>query len=135
MRPSLIVPPAAQADFSLASISCKSEATGSIPVMTVTVLPLPNPFDELAAEYDAWFESECGRAVFAQEVECLRRIMSPATGGGLEVGVGTGRFAAALGVTEGIVSEAGFVAMAFTKARIRAECGPNCRSQSAPQAR
>ena len=61
-----------------------------------------NPFDERAAEYDAWFESECGRAVFAQELECLRRVMLPATGRWLEVGVGTGRFAAALGVAEGI---------------------------------
>lgn len=61
-----------------------------------------SPFDALAAEYDAWFESERGRAVFAQEVECLRRLMSPTIGRWLEVGVGTGRFAAALGVAEGI---------------------------------
>lgn len=60
-----------------------------------------NPFDEVAAEYDAWFESESGRAIFALEVECLRKVMPASTGRWLEVGVGTGRFAAALAVTDG----------------------------------
>ncbi len=60
------------------------------------------PFEMRAAEYDAWFDSESGRIVFAREVACLRKVMSPPTGQWLEVGVGTGRFAAALGVMDGI---------------------------------
>jgi len=62
----------------------------------------PNPFDQVIAKYDAWFDSESGRGIFEQEVECLRRVMSPETGRWLEVGVGTGRFAVALGVSEGV---------------------------------
>jgi len=40
MLVSLIVPPAAQADFNCDRMSSKFDATGSSPVMTVTVLPL-----------------------------------------------------------------------------------------------
>jgi SAM-dependent methyltransferase len=61
-----------------------------------------NPFDDAAMRYDAWFDSGDGRTVFAVEVDCLRKVMSPPTGRWLEVGVGTGRFAATLGVAEGI---------------------------------
>lgn len=60
------------------------------------------PFETRATEYDAWFDSESGGIVFAREVACLRKVMSPPTGRWLEVGVGTGRFAAALGLTDGI---------------------------------
>lgn len=62
----------------------------------------PNPFDETAASYDAWFDSEKGRLIFDREVDCLRLVMLPISGRWLEVGVGTGRFAVALGVTDGI---------------------------------
>ncbi|MBN2562605.1 MAG: methyltransferase domain-containing protein [Phycisphaerae bacterium] len=62
----------------------------------------PDPFDDLAAEYDAWFDSDDGRIIFAQEVACLRELMGPTTGRWLEVSVGTGRFAVALGVGEGV---------------------------------
>jgi len=61
-----------------------------------------NPFDNVAGEYDAWFDSDDGRIIFAQEVACLRELMGPTTGRWLEVGVGTGRFAVALGVGEGV---------------------------------
>lgn len=68
----------------------------------VSDMSRPNPFDELVTPYDAWFESEDGRIVFEREVGCLLEVMSPLTGRWLEVGVGTGRFAAALGVTDGV---------------------------------
>lgn len=61
-----------------------------------------NPFDEAAEQYDAWFDSEEGRTIFALEVNCLRSVMSSATGRWLELGVGTGRFAVALGIAEGV---------------------------------
>ncbi len=64
---------------------------------------MANPFDTLADRYDAWFESERGRPIFAAEVECLRRLLPPAPGvHRLEVGVGTGRFAQALEISDGV---------------------------------
>lgn len=60
------------------------------------------PFDRLAAWYDAWFDSPDGRVIFETEIACLRDLMSGAGGRWLEVGVGTGRFAQALGVKEGV---------------------------------
>jgi len=60
------------------------------------------PFDRLAARYDAWFDSAEGRPIFDTEVACLADLMSPRSGRWLEVGVGTGRFAQALGVEEGV---------------------------------
>lgn len=60
------------------------------------------PFDELAARYDAWFESPDGRPIFDAEIACLKDLMPADLGRWLEVGVGTGRFAQALGVKEGV---------------------------------
>ncbi|MFO7904625.1 MAG: class I SAM-dependent methyltransferase [Planctomycetota bacterium] len=70
------------------------------------------PFDEVAAHYDAWFDSEKGRTIFEREVDCLRSLMASTPGRWLEVGVGTGRFAAALGVAEGVDPSASMRALA-----------------------
>jgi len=59
-------------------------------------------FDREAARYDAWFDSERGRVIFASEVACLRRLCPDLRRPWLEVGVGTGRFAKALGVDIGV---------------------------------
>ena len=61
-----------------------------------------SPFDELAQRYDAWFESPEGAAIFAVEVECVRGLLQGVPRPWLEVGVGTGRFAQALGIDEGL---------------------------------
>jgi len=58
-------------------------------------------FDELAQEYDAWFDGE-GKVVFATEVRALQEILPPLPRPWLEVGVGSGRFAQALGIETGI---------------------------------
>ena len=58
-------------------------------------------FQRHAARYDAWFESDRGRALFASEVRCLRRLSNGLPRPWLEVGVGTGRFAQALAVDVG----------------------------------
>lgn len=60
------------------------------------------PFERLADKYDAWFDGEEGRRIFRVEVECIRRLLSGISRPWLEIGVGTGRFAAALGIDEGI---------------------------------
>jgi len=59
-------------------------------------------FDREAAKYDAWFDSGRGRVIFASEVTCLRRLCPGLRRPWLEVGVGTGRFAEALGVDVGV---------------------------------
>ncbi len=63
---------------------------------------MANPFDRVAARYDAWYDSPEGRSVFEQEVEALLLVKGRQPGRWLEAGVGTGRFAAAFGVAEGV---------------------------------
>ena len=59
-------------------------------------------FEELATRYDAWYDSAPGRRLFALELACLRPLVPPGPGPRLEVGVGSGRFAAALGLEVGL---------------------------------
>ena len=58
-------------------------------------------FDSLAAEYDAWFDEE-GKLIFAIEVRAFQEVLSLLPGPWLEVGVGSGRFAQALGIETGV---------------------------------
>ena len=60
-----------------------------------------NPFDSLASAYDAWFEEE-GKLVFPTEVQALRELLTLLSRPWLEVGVGSGRFAQALGIEVGL---------------------------------
>lgn len=57
------------------------------------------PFEERAAEYDGWFEESL---LFAIERAALQELHTPLPGPKLEVGVGPGRFAEALGVEFGM---------------------------------
>ncbi|MFC1956818.1 class I SAM-dependent methyltransferase [Chloroflexota bacterium] len=70
-----------------------------------------SPFDSLAVEYDAWFEKE-GKAIFAIEVQALQSVLPLLTKPWLEVGVGSGRFAQALGIETGIDPSARLLALA-----------------------
>ena len=56
-------------------------------------------FDRHYKRYDAWYDKY--RFAFLSEVKAVKKIM-PRAGKGLEIGVGTGRFAAALGITAGV---------------------------------
>ena len=58
-------------------------------------------FEDNAEDYDAWFESDKGQTLFALELQCLKTI-KPSGGQWLEIGVGSGRFAAALNIEHGI---------------------------------
>jgi len=58
-------------------------------------------FDSLSWVYDAWFEEE-GRLIFASEVEALRPTLPLLPKPWIEVGVGSGRFAQALGIDIGL---------------------------------
>jgi ubiquinone/menaquinone biosynthesis C-methylase UbiE len=57
------------------------------------------PFDNYTAEYEDWFTKN--RAAYESELEAVRRLL-PEGDSGIEVGVGTGKFAVPLGITLGI---------------------------------
>jgi SAM-dependent methyltransferase len=58
-------------------------------------------FDSLAWAYDAWFEQE-GKLIFALEVEALKQVLPLLPKPWIEVGIGSGRFAQALGIDIGL---------------------------------
>ena len=60
-----------------------------------------SPFDDLALEYDAWFDRE-GRPLFAIEVRAFQELLPSLPKPWLEIGVGSGRFAQALGIETGV---------------------------------
>ncbi|MFN4182933.1 MAG: class I SAM-dependent methyltransferase [bacterium] len=59
-------------------------------------------FEEHRDRYDEWFEKTPGREIFAIELEALRQEAKKFPHPWLEVGVGTGRFAQALGIEYGV---------------------------------
>ncbi|MBN3039768.1 MAG: class I SAM-dependent methyltransferase [Candidatus Omnitrophica bacterium] len=58
-------------------------------------------FDRYYSKYDSWYERN--RFAYLSEIEALKKVI-PKQGRGLEIGVGTGRFASALGITMGVDS-------------------------------
>ncbi|MBD3380018.1 MAG: methyltransferase domain-containing protein [Candidatus Omnitrophica bacterium] len=58
-----------------------------------------NIFRHRSAEYDAWYEKN--RQAYLSELEAVKRLF-PSGGRGLEIGVGSGRFAGPLGISEGV---------------------------------
>lgn len=59
-------------------------------------------FDRLVERYDAWYDSATGRAALAEELDALRPLVAGLRHPWLEVGVGTGRMAEALGIDIGL---------------------------------
>lgn len=62
--------------------------------------PSADTFDHLAADYDAWYDRHA--LEFAAELDAVRPLLDGVDGAGLEIGVGTGRFAATLGIGFGL---------------------------------
>jgi len=60
-----------------------------------------SPFNELALEYDAWFDNE-GRFTFDIEVPAFAGLLPVLPQPWLEIGVGSGRFAQAIGIATGL---------------------------------
>ena len=58
-----------------------------------------NSFDRYTKRYDAWYDKN--KYAFLSEIEAVKKFI-PKRGKGLEIGVGTGRFAAALEIEYGI---------------------------------
>lgn len=68
-------------------------------------------FDSLASDYDAWFDGE-GKSVFATEIQAFRSVLDLLPKPWLEIGVGSGRFAQALGIETGLDPSLKLVEMA-----------------------
>ncbi len=81
--------------------------------MSSTVL-----FRRLAGQYDAWYDQPAGRVLFASELACLRPLLAGLGPPQLEVGAGSGRFAAALGIDVGLDPAAAPLALARAR-RVR----------------
>ncbi len=62
-------------------------------------MPHTKPFDEHAKDYEQWFEDN--KHAYLSELAALKLAL-PDPGHGLEVGIGTGRFAEPLGITIGV---------------------------------
>ena len=62
-------------------------------------MPKISPFEKYSAQYEEWFENN--RWVYEAELRAVKS-MIPAGGYGVEVGVGTGRFAEPLGIKTGV---------------------------------
>jgi SAM-dependent methyltransferase len=62
-------------------------------------MPKISPFEKYAGQYEEWFEKN--RWVYEAELRAVKD-MIPAGGHGVEVGVGTGRFAEPLGIKIGV---------------------------------
>lgn len=60
-----------------------------------------NIFNNLVKEYDEWYEKSFGSSAYRLEAKCLKELIGE-FGLGLEVGVGTGRFASPLGIKVGL---------------------------------
>ena len=60
-----------------------------------------SPFDDLASAYNAWFDEE-GKLIFAIEVPAFHEVLPSLPKPWLEIGVGSGRFAQALGIETGV---------------------------------
>lgn len=67
------------------------------------------PFQEHSDQYEAWFEQY--PFVYQSEVEAVRALL-PQNKNGIEIGVGSGRFAAPLGITAGVDPSATMRALA-----------------------
>jgi len=62
-------------------------------------MPKVEPFEEYASQYEDWFERN--KFVYESELAAIREQL-PERGKGMEIGVGSGRFAAPLGIKLGI---------------------------------
>ncbi len=75
------------------------------------VLP---PFVDLASQYDQWFDKE-GSLIFLSEMRALAGIAPELPKPWLEIGVGSGRFAQALGIEAGVDPSIKMVELARTR--------------------
>jgi ubiquinone/menaquinone biosynthesis C-methylase UbiE len=75
-------------------------------------MPKIDPYESRASDYDRWFERH--PHVYEAELEAVRRLV-PSAGKGVEIGVGTGRFAHPLRVTFGVDPSPAMMKIAATR--------------------
>ncbi|HOJ51670.1 MAG TPA: methyltransferase domain-containing protein [Syntrophales bacterium] len=63
-------------------------------------MPKIEPFEKYSDEYDEWFRNNAD--LYESELETIRQLMPPSGAEGIEVGVGSGKFAAPLGIKIGV---------------------------------
>lgn len=63
-------------------------------------MPKTDPFEKYSDAYDEWFEKN--RDVYHAELEVIRQLIPSSGTNGVEVGVGSGKFAAPLGIKIGV---------------------------------
>jgi ubiquinone/menaquinone biosynthesis C-methylase UbiE len=63
-------------------------------------MPKIKPFEKYSKEYDKWFDNHID--LYAAELEAIRQLIPPPGAEGMEVGVGSGKFAAPLGIKIGV---------------------------------
>jgi ubiquinone/menaquinone biosynthesis C-methylase UbiE len=63
-------------------------------------LPKIEPFEKYSNEYDKWFDNHID--FYAAELDAIRQLIPPPGAEGLEVGVGSGKFAVPLGIKIGV---------------------------------
>ena len=63
-------------------------------------MPKIRPFEKYSDAYDEWFEEN--RDLYEVELETISQLIPPAGAEGLEVGVGSGKFAGPLGIKIGV---------------------------------
>jgi SAM-dependent methyltransferase len=63
-------------------------------------MPKTEPFEKYSNEYDAWFKKNV--ELYEAELEAIRQLIPPAGAEGMEVGVGSGKFAAPLDIKIGV---------------------------------
>ncbi|MEW5826156.1 MAG: class I SAM-dependent methyltransferase [Candidatus Bipolaricaulota bacterium] len=72
-----------------------------------------NPFETRARDYDAWYDENPDH--FGAEIEAVRALLPPRRGPWIEIGAGTGRFAAALKIDLGIEPSAAMGRLAVAR--------------------
>ncbi len=73
---------------------------------------MKNIFDQYYQKYDAWYSRN--KFTYLSELEALKKVI-PQEGKGLEIGVGTGRFASPLGIKYGIDPSRNMIKIARTR--------------------
>jgi SAM-dependent methyltransferase len=63
-------------------------------------MPRTEPFEQYSEEYDEWFEKNAD--LYQAELEAVRRLIPSPESEGMEVGVGSGKFAGPLGIRIGV---------------------------------
>ncbi len=102
------------------SILCKDlrDWSGEIPHQCATIVEyaakmlekdIISPFEEHCIAYDAWFDRHPNK--YASELIAIKQFI-PSGKGGVEIGVGTGRFASPLGISVGVEPSAGMAQLA-----------------------